>query len=174
MLESGQREQDAGDAARLQATIAAAQETIAAAYRYLNPRERTQAEMRSHLERTGVDPRSVEQAIEALVEDGQLDDRRFARLFTQDKRELGGWGSDRIRQALLARGVDSDLIESALTEAGGDDEMERARELLQRRFPSPPRDRRERDRALGLLLRKGYDPDLALEALAAHTRTTGG
>lgn len=164
MLEAGGREQDvAGDAAELH-------DAIATAYRYLNRRERTQAEMRAHLERAGIDAGCVEQSIEALVDDGQLDDRRFARLFIQDKRELEGWGSDRIRQVLLARGIESDLIEAALTEAGGEDEIERALDLLRRRFPLPPRDRRERDRALGMLLRKGYDPDLALEALAAHAR----
>ena len=48
--------------------------------------------------------------------------------------------------------------------------MERALELLRRRFPAPAGDRRERDRALGVLVRKGYDVDLALDAIAAHAR----
>jgi regulatory protein len=162
LLETGGRADGAGG------------EAIATAYRYLNRRERTQAEMRAHLDRTGVGPRAVERAIAALVQDGQLDDRRFARLFIQDKRELEGWGSDRIRQALIARGVEADVIDGALTEAGGGDEMERALELLRRRYPSPPHDRRERDRALGVLLRKGYDPELALDAIAAHARAADG
>jgi len=33
---------------------------LALAYRYLNSRERTQAEMRAHLERKGIDARDVE------------------------------------------------------------------------------------------------------------------
>jgi regulatory protein len=164
VLDTGRREQGAADAA------VQLHEAIATAYRYLSRRERTQAEMRAHLERAGVESQAVEQAIEALVEDGQLDDRRFACLLIQDKRELEGWGRDRIRQTLLARGVATDVIEDALAGSGGEDEMERALELLRRRFPSPPRDRRERDRALGVLLRKGYDPELALDALATHSR----
>lgn len=146
------------------------QEAIADAYRYLNRRERTQAEARAHLEGMGFDPGDVEQAITALVEDGQLDDVRFARLLVQDKRELEGWGSDRIRLALLARGVEADQIEEALTAQDAGDEMERALELLRGRFPAPASDRRERDRALGMLVRKGYDVDLALDAIAAHAR----
>jgi regulatory protein len=146
------------------------QEAIARAYRYLNRRERTQAEVRAHLEGAGFDSRVVEQAIAALVEDGQLDDARFARLLAQDKRELEGWGGDRIRQVLLTRGVEAELIEGALAERGSGDELKRALELLRRRFPTPAADRRERDRALGVLLRKGYDVDLALDALAAHAR----
>jgi regulatory protein len=146
------------------------QEAIADAYRYMNRRERTRAEVRAHLEGRGFDPGDVEQAIAALVDDGQLDDARFARLLVQDKRELEGWGSDRIRQALLGRGVAADQAEDALNAQDGRDEMERALELLRRRFPSPAGDRRERDRALGVLVRKGYDVELALDAITAHAR----
>jgi regulatory protein len=164
MLEAEREEQDsAGAAERLQ-------ETVARAYRYLNRRERTQAEVRAHLEGAGFHAGEVEHAIAALVEDGQLDDARFARLLVEDKRELEGWGSDRIRQVLAARGVDAELIEDALVEQADGDELERALELLRRRFRRPALDRRERDRALGVLLRKGYDVDLALDALAAHAR----
>lgn len=165
MLEAGRGKLDpahpAGAAERLQ-------EAIARAYRYLNRRERTRAEVRAHLEGTGVDSHEVEQAIAALIDDGQLDDARFARLLVEDKRELEGWGSDRIRGVLLARGVEPELIEDALAEQSAGIEMERALELLRRRFPAPAWDRRERERALGVLLRKGYDVDLALDALAAH------
>jgi regulatory protein len=146
------------------------QEAVADAYRYLNRRERTQAEMRAYLEGTGVDARDAEQAIATLVEDGQLDDARFARLLIEDKRSLEGWGNDRIRQALLGHGIDPDLIEAVLAEQGDDGEMTRALEFLRRRFPAPARDRRERDRALGMLVRKGYDVELALDAIAAHAR----
>jgi regulatory protein len=167
MLDAGRGKLDpahpVGNAERLQ-------EAITRAYRYLNRRERTRAEMRAHLEGAGIDAREVEQAIAALVDDGQLDDARFAHLLAQDKRELEGWGSDRIRQVLLARGVEPELIEDALAEQSAGTEMERALALLRRRFPVPAQDRRERERALGVLLRKGYDVDLALDALAAHAR----
>ncbi len=167
------RPKRASDLLELEGTSGAAepvQEAIADAYRYLNRRERTQAEVRGHLEGMGFDPGDVEQAIAALVDDGQLDDARFARLLVQDKRELEGWGSDRIRQALLTRGIEVDQVEEALTAQDGGDEMERALELLRRRFPAPAGDRRERDRAFGVLVRKGYDVELALEAIVAHAR----
>ena len=122
----------------------------------------------------------MEAAVAELSDSGYLDDARYAHLFAQDKRELEQWGSGRIRRALLARGVDTDLIEAALREAAPDAsedatspphrELGRALVLLERRFPDPPRDRRERQRALGVLIRRGYDPELATEAVAAHSR----
>jgi regulatory protein len=147
---------------------------LALAYRFLNRRERTEFEVRRQLERKGVGATFSDRAVAALTEQGYLDDARFARLFVQDKRELEQWGEERIRRGLLARGIDRDLAADALAEGEGSadepaqTELDRALGILRLRFPSPPRERRERDRALGVLIRKGYDPELALDALTIH------
>jgi len=138
------------------------------AYRYLNRGERTKYEVRRHLERRGLEQPEIASALATLEEHGFLDDARFVRLFAQDKRELGQWGTDRIARTLRARGVSSELIEELLVPEPREQELRRACELLARRFPTPPRTRRERDRALGVMLRKGYDCELAVDALAAH------
>jgi regulatory protein len=139
------------------------------AYRYLNRRDRTEAEVRRHLERHDVDAAVIDRAIRALADHGSLDDVRFARLYVQDKRQLQQWGCERIRRGLSGRGIDRDLIEEALA-AEGDDERDSALELLRRRFPVPPQDRRQHQRALGVLVRKGYEAELALDALASYAR----
>lgn len=153
------------------------QRALEIAFRYLNRRERTVHELRTRLEAKGTEPAVVARALAVLAEEGAVDDARFARLFVEDKRELEQWGAERIRRGLLARGVDRDLIAEALEqrrEDGDEDsaetELDRALGLLRKRFSAPPRDRRERDRALGVLIRKGYDSELALEALTAYGR----
>lgn len=150
---------------------------------YLGRRERTCEEVRRRLAREQLAPEVIEEALASLGEDGLLDDARYARLFTQDKRTLEGWGSERIRRALRERGIERELVEDALAEelsppeaelpdepaaAGAHGELARALALLRQRFPQPPGDRRERDRALGMLLRKGYDSEVAVDALARH------
>jgi regulatory protein len=144
------------------------QRALELAYRYLNRRDRTVAEIRRHLEGRGCRPEEAQAAIEQLLDQGYLDDGRYARLFAEDKRELEQWGSERIQRALLQRGIDRELVEHAVGEdrAGGD--LKRALSLLQRRVKPPPVDRRERERALGMLLRKGYEPEIALDALAVY------
>jgi regulatory protein len=157
------------------------QKALDAAYAYLNRRDRTVGEVRGRLRRAGVSEELTEAAIRMVGEQGFLDDARFARLFVSDKRQLEQWGAERIRRGLLARGIEAELAEAALADAGADPmaegemgeaetELDRALELLRRRFPDPPQDRRDRNRALGLLLRKGYESELALDALAAHAR----
>jgi regulatory protein len=148
---------------------------------HVNRRERTVAEVRDHLERKGVSEATADAAVQELIDTHLVDDERFAAMYVADKRGLEQWGSERIRRGLRERGVDRGLAERALAQAsggpdGGDDpdaaesELDRALQLLRRRFPDPPQDRRDRDRALGVLLRKGYESELALDALAAHAR----
>jgi len=145
---------------------------LAFAFRHLNRRERTCREMREHLFKRGIEPPVLEAAIQELTGHGYLDDGRFARVFAQDKRALSEWGSARIRRELVARGVDREHIDDAL--AAHEDwaqpaeaELERARALMRRRFPDGARTRRDRERALAVLLRKGYEYDLAARVLGS-------
>ena len=146
------------------------QDALAVAYTYLNRRERTVSETRARLERAGFDAGAVDAAIAELLDLGYLDDGRYARVFAQDKRTLESWGSERIGRELAGRGVERELIEAALAQAGGDgpsDEHERAVELLRSRFGGGPADLRDRDRALGVLIRMGYDGGTAYDAVRA-------
>lgn len=142
---------------------------LALAYRYVGRRERTERELREHLEARDFAAGIVDEAVAELCRVGYVNDARYAQLFAQDKRELEGWGSERIVRALRDRGLAPDLVAAAVDGREREQELEQALVLLRRRCPEPPRERRERDRALGILLRKGYESELALEALQLHT-----
>ncbi|MEO6857528.1 MAG: regulatory protein RecX [Solirubrobacteraceae bacterium] len=151
------------------------QKALSLAFAYLNRRDRTVGEVERHLERKGIRAEAREDSVRVLREDGYLDDGRYALMFVHDKRALDGWGSERIRRELNARGIERELIEAALArdelERGdGETELDRALAILRRHFPSPPQERRDRERALSMLLRKGFDSELALDALSAHAR----
>jgi regulatory protein len=139
------------------------------AWRYLNRRERTVAETRRHLEQRGVRPDAAQAAIDVLQRDGYLDDARYVTLFAQDKRELQGWGAERITQALRQRGIPPELLDQAL-EPDQQSELERALSFLRQRFATPPAERRDRERALGMLVRRGYELELALQAISDYRR----
>ncbi len=138
------------------------------AWRSLNRRDRTAGELRRALADKRVEPAVIETVLGELEAGGYVDDAAYARRFAEDRRRLDAWGSDRIEQRLLALDVDGEHIAAALGEQGGEDELEAALGLLARRFPQPPQTPRERDRALGVLVRKGYDLELAYDALRRH------
>jgi regulatory protein len=141
-------------------------------YRYLGRRDRTVLEVRRHLEAKRVEPDAIEATVAELTEQGYLDDARYAQRFTEDRRNLDAWGNDRIERKLRTVGVPAELIEKAIADtSGGGTELDAAIALLERRFGVPPTDDRGRERALGLLARKGYELELAYDAVRAFERS---
>jgi regulatory protein len=146
------------------------QHALDLSYRYLGHRDRTVVEVRRHLEAKRVEPDTIEAAVAELGEQGYLDDARFAHRFVEDRRTLDDWGSERIERKLVAAGVSADVIAAALAAADRHDELEAAVAVLARRFPVVPETDRDRERALGFLVRKGYELDLAYDAIRAYGR----
>ena len=87
--------------------------------------------------------------------------------------ELLGIDRDAERAATLAAaaaGVAPEVVAAALADGDRESQLRAAVELLRHRFAQPPASDRERDRALGVLVRKGYAADVAHEAIRAFER----
>src|SRR5919112_1426983 len=108
------------------------------AWRALNRRERTEAEMARLLAGKRVEPAAIDTVLEELREQGYLDDASYAQRFAEDRRRLDAWGSDRIERKLLSLGVDREVVAAAVGEQDHTGEMEAPLEILARRFPAPP------------------------------------
>ncbi len=140
------------------------------AFRSIARRDRTVAEVRRQLDRQGVDEGAIEHAVAELAGQGYLDDAAYARRFAEDRVTLDGWGSDRIERKLVELGVDREHISAALAGRDVGTELDAALTLLRRRWREPPATDRERERALGFLVRKGYDLEVAHDAIREHGR----
>ena len=143
---------------------------VARAWKAVGTRERTEHELRAYLEGKKIEPAAIEEAVTELAEAGLVDDADYARRFAEDRRSVQSWGRERIERDLLRRGVDPDLIDRALAESEEHDELAAALGVLGERFAAAPEDDRERNRAWQLLVRRGYSPDLAYEAVRRHRR----
>jgi len=140
----------------------------AVAWRALNRRERTELELRGILAEKRVAPEDADAIVGELLAGGFVDDASFAVRFADDRRRLDAWGSERIARRLRELGVATEQIAAAVGGHDQGDELEAALALLRRRVPAPPTTPRERDRALGMLVRKGYELELAHDALRRH------
>jgi regulatory protein len=140
------------------------------AYKAVGRRDLTVAEMRAGLERKHVSPEAIDDAVAELEGTGFLDDARYALQFAEDKRELEQWGTERITRDLRRRGVALEHIDAAVSTHSRDSEIRTALLLLEQRYPVAPCDDRERDRAWQMLVRRGYAPELAYDAIRAYER----
>lgn len=138
----------------------------------LRRRERSAVELHRWLLDRGCRVELADAVVAELVELGELDDERFAFAYAADKRELSGWGAHRIAAALRERGIGAALAERAAGEAR-EDELERAVELVRRRGEDLE-DERGCARSLALLTRRGYEHELAYEAVRQARRTAAG
>jgi len=133
----------------------------ARALRFLQPRERSRAEVDHRLQRYGYVPSVITAAVEYLERLGYLDDQRFAQTFIREK-SAGGWGPRRLREELYRKGVDPGLTEEVLVECldeGADARYAHLVVQVRRRFgPEYQRDpTRARRRAGAFLARRGHD-----------------
>ena len=112
---------------------------------------------------------AVDRAVDELGGAGFLDDSRFAERLVEDKQRLERWGRERIERELHRRLVPPEIADRVLEDVGRERELQAALLLLTEKV-SPPQGDRERDKAWRLLVRKGYEPELAYEAVKAHGR----
>ena len=138
------------------------------AWTALNRRDHSMAELARVLARKRVEPAVIDSVVGELCEQGYLDDARFALRFADDRRRLDGWGAERIEQRLRALGVAAELIAAAVDTQDHVAELEAALAILRRRFPEPPQTPRDCERALAVLVRKGYELELAHDAIRRH------
>src|SRR5215218_9453094 len=93
------------------------------ALRMLNARERTEAELRTSLERRRFESDVVGDVVGTLVAEGLIDDASYVRRFVDDRRLLDGWGTERIARDLDRRGIKRELVDEALVGHGHQEEL---------------------------------------------------
>ena len=137
---------------------------FSSACRALARRPRGEAELRDWLLEREHEAEVVEATMEKVRGLGYLDDREVAASVARDA-ERRRLGSVRAARTLRNRGIsgrDSEVALDSLRES----DLERARELLARRYPGGlPDDARERQRALRRLVNRGFPFDVVRRAL---------
>jgi len=138
---------------------------LADAHRLLAHRSRSRRELADRLLAKGHPEDVIAVVVERLKDDGILDDRAFAAAFVADKRQLAGWGRQRIANGLASAGVPREVAEEVLGGDDADDELCRALALLRRGPAATPPFETARRRAFDRLRRRGFAAAVAYAAL---------
>ncbi|MCX7987905.1 MAG: recombination regulator RecX [Thermodesulfovibrio sp.] len=145
-------------------------EAIKKALKLLSLKDRTEAELKEKLRKTGFDEQNIVYAIEYLKQKGFIDDSKFiqkAEKIAED-RFLGNLG---LRNYLVRKGLENEKLES-LPEI---DELQIAQRLIQRKkhlLKDIPFDKKEAKIA-GFLLRRGFSWDTINKCLKINKKLTG-
>ena len=138
--------------------------TEQAALRFLARRDRTEAQVRTYLSRTGASSGRIQTLIKQFVKRGYLNDEAFALRWAQRRLARRPMGRSRLEAELLRQGLDRAVTASALERVYKErSERDLARALLNQ--SSDLRTLRGRSRGANLLRRHGFDEETIEEAL---------
>lgn len=102
------------------------------------------------------DAAKAEEVVGKLVEERYVDDRRYAAAFARDKASIAGWGAAKIRYMLAAKGVDREIIASALEEIDVNRADARLEKLMENKARSLKDDPQRRNKLLRFGMGRGY------------------
>lgn len=128
--------------------------------------EQCEADIRKKLSARLPNSADVEEIIGFLKREKFLDNARYARAFASDKARFSGWGRNKIRMALAAKRISSDIISEALEYV--DPEEYESKAFAAGRAKSRSLNLSQREDAAKLyrhLLARGYESSLAMKVL---------
>ncbi|MGP5080674.1 regulatory protein RecX [Corynebacterium variabile] len=161
---------------------------VAKATRLINHRDRSEAELRHRLTEAleeGEDPRLVDTVVSRCLDNGMLDDERFAHEWVRQRQHNQKKSVSVLRRELRDKGVASPVIEHALSQVSDEDQQDILQALVTKKagtVKTVPADRAEYDKALrrivGVAARRGFPAgagmDAARAALDARIGDLGG
>lgn len=136
-----------------------------AALALLGRRDYTRAELGDRLIDKGYAPDDVATALDALTADGTVNDARVAAVIVRVASQVKGRGRLRIRQELMARGVDRRVADAALAGHVTSDEVAALAKVLARKRLPPDLSQAQRRALFQRLMRRGFSPDVIRNAL---------
>ncbi len=141
------------------------------AAKQLSYRMQSRKLLRDKLLKKGHDEEATDYAIAWLDERGLLDDKAYAETLVRGYMRRG-YGAARIRQELWVRGVGKEDSEAAMRIF--EPNFERMRIVLDKRLRGDTTDRKEVDKAVAALRRRGFSWQEIKEALSAYAEEQGG
>jgi regulatory protein len=88
---------------------------------YCGYQERSHSDVKQKLYSFGLPKKEVEELISRLIEEGYLNEERFALQFASGKSRIKGWGKQKIRHELRQRGISEFCINKALNSLDRDE-----------------------------------------------------
>lgn len=129
--------------------------------------ERCQQEVRDKLYTYGLSGEEVEDILSYMIEEGFLNEERFARAFVGGKFRIKKWGRNKILQELKLRQISPNCIKSGMKEINAEEYWETLQGLVEKKWDNlSDRDDFIRvQKVFRYLMSRGYEADIIQEAI---------
>ncbi len=129
---------------------------------FISYQDRTIKEVRNKLKKCGHDDELIDEMVSLLIDDGYLDDYKYANAFVESK--LKKYGRKKIVYDLVRRGVSKKIIDVVLSDSNMDEQINTALECANKKLrqmeDSKINPYKKKQRVYALLCRRGYDYEI--------------
>ena len=129
------------------------------AIKYLDYRERSEAEIRIHLNKRDINESVIEDVIDRLLRSGLVDDRRFAANWVENRLEFRPRGRRALFYELRQKGISEEIIQEMLDSINDEELAYQAAIKKAKNYQSLEWDD-FRKKMLGFLSRRGFSYDI--------------
>lgn len=133
--------------------------------RYCAYQDRCTQEVRTKLATFDMPDSEKEKFVKLLVDEGYLDDERYASTFVRSKIHLKKWGVNKIRMALKMKGISDEIISNALSEIDPEIYREELIKILIAKKINETDPYKRKAKLAQYAMQKGYEPSLVWDVI---------
>ena len=132
---------------------------------YCAYQDRCTQEVRNKLATFDMTDSEKEKIMQLLVDEGFIDDERYASTFVKSKTHLKKWGVNKIRISLKLKGLSDEIISNALSEIDPEMYREELMKVLKAKKINETDPYKRKAKLAQYAIQKGYEPTLVWEAV---------
>lgn len=134
---------------------------------YCQYQDRCMQEVRTKLTTFDIPSSDKEKIMQVLVDEGFIDDERYASTFVRSKIHLKKWGVNKIRMALKMKGISDEIIQNALSEIDPENYREELIKVLKAKKINKTDPYKRKAKLAQYAMQKGYEPGLVWELVSS-------
>lgn len=138
---------------------------------YCAYQDRCTQEVRTKLATFDMPDSEKEKIVKLLVDEGYLDDERYASTFVRSKIHLKKWGVNKIKMSLKMKGLSDEIIGNALSEIDPEIYKDELIKVLKAKKINESDPYKKKAKLAQYAIQKGYEPSLVWDALRHFDRS---
>jgi regulatory protein len=132
---------------------------------YCAYQDRCTQEVRTKLATFDIPDSDKEKIMQLLLDEGYLDDERYASTFVRSKIHLKKWGVNKIKMSLKMKGISDEIIVNALSEIDPEIYKDELIKVLKAKKINESDPYKKKAKLAQYAIQKGYEPGLVWETL---------